>query len=451
MAADAFSEPDDAAGHEDLGVERITVPALPEAVRARVVSLATEALGSIPAESVPAPLRRIASFAPGRRARAAATPMAVALEDDDFRRRVDAQVRLAHPELAALASLHRASAADPVDVASTAYLLRPDDWVQTLRAAMEQVERREQTTESGRGAADARHVSRQLEQSRTQLREERQRHREQLASLKKDNAELRRRIATHRQRIASAEADAGAQTSEAQAVRDAAGRQVANAEAEARRLRARVTELEAESATLRRAERESRTAATVRARVLLDTLVDAASGLRRELALPPVDVLPADPVSARERPVSTAATRSLPADDPTWLKRLLELPKVHLVVDGYNVTKLAWPELSLSQQRTRLMRELAPVAARSGAEVTVVFDGADLGHTPTVKAPRGVRVRFSPPGVIADDVIRDLVAAEPADRAVAVVSTDREVAEGVRRSGAQAVESAALVRLLRRS
>jgi hypothetical protein len=59
-----------------------------------------------------------------------------------------------------------------------------------------------------------------------------------------------------------------------------------------------------------------------------------------------------------------------------------------------------------------------------------------------------VRVRFSPPGVTADDVIRDLVAAEPPGRPVAVVSADREVADGVRRTGARPVDSRALLRLL---
>ena len=49
---------------------------------------------------------------------------------------------------------------------------------------------------------------------------------------------------------------------------------------------------------------------------------------------------------------------------------------MHLIVDGYNVTKAAWPELSLERQRDRLLGGLAPMAARSGAEVTVVFDAA---------------------------------------------------------------------------
>ena len=44
-------------------------------------------------------------------------------------------------------------------------------------------------------------------------------------------------------------------------------------------------------------------------------------------------------------------------------------------------------------------------------------------------APRGVRVLFSAPGEIADDVIRRLVAAEPEGRPLMVVSSDKEVAD----------------------
>jgi hypothetical protein len=53
--------------------------------------------------------------------------------------------------------------------------------------------------------------------------------------------------------------------------------------------------------------------------------------------------------------------------------------------------------------------------------------------------------------VIADDVIRDLVAAEPRGRPVVVVSSDAEVVRDVSQEGARAVASSALTRLLGRS
>ena len=67
----------------------------------------------------------------------------------------------------------------------------------------------------------------------------------------------------------------------------------------------------------------------------------------------------------------------------------------------------------------------------------MVFDAAETDHRPPVTAPRGVRVLFSPRGVIADDVIRDLVAAEPAGRVVVVVTADQAVARDVIRDGAR--------------
>ncbi len=75
--------------------------------------------------------------------------------------------------------------------------------------------------------------------------------------------------------------------------------------------------------------------------------------------------------------------------------------------------------MSLERQRERLTSGLAPLVARTGAETTVVFDAADTPERPVVNRPRGVRVLFSPFGVIADDVIRELVAAEPQGRPLA--------------------------------
>ena len=93
------------------------------------------------------------------------------------------------------------------------------------------------------------------------------------------------------------------------------------------------------------------------------------------------------------------------------------------------MTKTGYPELSLADQRTRLVGALAPLAAQSGAEITVAFDG---GARPPVQppAPRGVRVLFSAADEIADDLIRRLVAAEPAGRPVVVVTSDRQVVTG---------------------
>nr|WP_237448691.1 NYN domain-containing protein [Nocardioides flavescens] len=113
------------------------------------------------------------------------------------------------------------------------------------------------------------------------------------------------------------------------------------------------------------------------------------------------------------------------------------MPRARLVVDGYNVTKSVWPTQSLEAQRSRLLTLLGALVARTGAETTVVFDGAGAEARGATVAPRGVRVVFSPAGVIADDVIRDLVDAEPSGRVVVVVTDDRALGADVRRAGAR--------------
>jgi predicted RNA-binding protein with PIN domain len=130
--------------------------------------------------------------------------------------------------------------------------------------------------------------------------------------------------------------------------------------------------------------------------------------------------------------------------DVAALDRLLALPNVHLIIDGYNVTKTGYGELSLEEQRVRLVGALAPLAAQSGAEITVAFDG---GERPPMQpaTPRGVRVLFSAADEIADDLIRRLVGAEPAGRPVIVATNDRQVITDVARSGAWSVPSPVLL------
>ena len=107
------------------------------------------------------------------------------------------------------------------------------------------------------------------------------------------------------------------------------------------------------------------------------------------------------------------------------------------MIDGYNVTKQRWPSASLEAQRSRLVAALGPLVARTGAETTVVFDAAESTVRTAMPAPRGVRVVFSPEGVIADDVIRQLVAAEPRGRVVVVV-TERPGGRARRGTGRRA-------------
>lgn len=132
------------------------------------------------------------------------------------------------------------------------------------------------------------------------------------------------------------------------------------------------------------------------------------------------------------------------------LQQLLEVAGIVAIVDGYNVSMEGWPSLDQHGQRTSLVSALGGLQARVPAAIHVVFDGDADGRRPTVAAPLPVRVHFSPADTEADDVILSMVAGLPTDAPVLVVSSDRRVAEGARRLGANAVRSSVLLDLLRR-
>jgi predicted RNA-binding protein with PIN domain len=88
----------------------------------------------------------------------------------------------------------------------------------------------------------------------------------------------------------------------------------------------------------------------------------------------------------------------------------------------------------------RLAREIAAFAAESGESVTVVFDGKPFE---VEAAP--ARVAFAPQGGpnAADDVIERMVAGSPSPGSTTVVTSDRDLAERVRRHGAAVVPARA--------
>jgi predicted RNA-binding protein with PIN domain len=124
---------------------------------------------------------------------------------------------------------------------------------------------------------------------------------------------------------------------------------------------------------------------------------------------------------------------------------------VVILVDGYNVSHAGWPGTPIADQRRRLVDALAELVARTGADVRVVFDGADIAEPPLVSTTaRPVRVTFSPPDVEADDVIVAEVAQIPAHRPVVVASSDRRVRDESRARGANLLRSSQLLVLLHR-
>ncbi|MEU0766029.1 MULTISPECIES: NYN domain-containing protein [Streptomyces] len=439
-------------GPQDGAAEVLDRP-LPDGVRRKVVQIVADGFGGLTVVELPAQLRQYARFTPSRRAKFAGNAMAAALETDPlFRQRIGEKLREAEPELTgALDSGSPPPAADPLDVAAAAYVLRPPGWVKLVTAAGEEAQRADAERADEETRAELERLRAELDRAREHTRAETERLRVELDAAKKETDSLHRKLRSALADVKRGEAALRKLRGEMEAVRAEGQAQVSAAESETRRLKARLGETEAALEAARRAAREGRSVEDMRVRLLLDTVLDAAQGLRRELALPPVSVRPAETVDAVEPGRMTPkdiAARALSEDDPAVLDQLLALPQAHLVVDGYNVTKTGYPQMPLEKQRLRLLGQLAQLAAQTGAEVTCVFDGAELAAPVLLAPPRGVRVLFSKPGVTADELIRQLVRAEPPGRPVIVASTDREVADGVARAGARPVASAVLLKRL---
>ncbi|MEU5362783.1 NYN domain-containing protein [Streptomyces sp. NPDC005925] len=439
-------------GPEDGAAEVLDRP-LPDGVRRRVVQIVSDGFGGLTMAELPAQLRQYARFTPARRAKFAGNAMAAALETDPlFRQRIGEKLREAQPEIAgSLDSGAPPPAADPLDVAAAAYVLRPTDWVKLVTAAGEEALRADAERADEESRAELERLRAELAQARDHTRAEIERLRAELEAAKREAESLHRKLRSALSDVKRGEAALRKAHAEIETVRAEGHTQVSAAESESRRLKARLAESEATLEATRRAAREGRSVEDMRVRLLLDTLLDATQGLRRELALPPVSVRPAETVDAVEPGRMTPkdiATRALSENDPAILDQLLALPQAHLVVDGYNVTKTGYPQMPLDKQRLRLLGQLSQLALQTGAEVTCVFDGAELAAPVLLAPPRGVRVLFSKPGVTADELIRQLVRAEPPGRPVIVASTDREVADGIARAGARPVASAVLLKRL---
>ncbi|QNE77871.1 RNA-binding protein [Streptomyces finlayi] len=445
------AEPADEA---ESAVEALDRP-LPEGVRRRVIALVSDAFGGLTVGELPGQLRQYARFTPTRRAKFAGNAMAAALESDPvFRRRIGERIAQTQPELAAtLEAGAPPAAADPVDVAAAAYVLRPAGWVKLVAAAGEEVQRADAERADEETRRELERLREELAQARGQTKSETERLRAELDAARKEAESLQRKLRSALSEVKRSEAALRRGGAEAETVRAEAAVQISAAESESRRLKARLGEAEASVEASRRAAREGRSVEDMRLRLLLDTVLDAAQGLRRELALPPSSIRPADSVEAvepgRMSPKDIAA-RALSETDPALLDQLLALPQAHLIVDGYNVTKTGYPQMPLEKQRLRLLGGLSVLAAQTGAEMTCVFDGAELAAPVLLAPPRGVRVLFSKAGVTADELIRQLARAEPPGRPVVVVSTDREVADGVAKAGARPVASALLLKRLSR-
>ena len=172
---------------------------------------------------------------------------------------------------------------------------------------------------------------------------------------------------------------------------------------------------------------------------------------------PPARPEPAGAPPRRER--SARPPRRVPVALPPGVlddsveaaDHLFRVPGITVLVDGYNASQLGWFELPIAEQRRRLVDALTELAARTGADISVVFDGADpVGPAVVPTTARLVKVSFSPADVEADDVVLARVADLDPGRAVVVASSDRRVGDGSAALGANVISSAQLLAALRR-
>jgi hypothetical protein len=280
--------------------------------------------------------------------------------------------------------------------------------------------------------------------------------------------DARRRAARDRERLGSVRQE----RDDARRRAETAERQVETTEQELTATRARMRQLETEVAELRKAlevadrDRERAVERERRRRVSeLTVLEEEVAALRRkdeerrardrrgadrerrrneELSRPrPAETAPRPPRLVPGRP------SRLPAGIVPGTREAAEL-FLHrgrrVLVDGYNVTLQHQANLGLEQQRTWLVTALANLARARGVVPTVVFDGERSGGQRGGPSVREVTVRFSAPGVTADDEI--VLDVEATDDPVVVVTDDRELLDRVRRSGADTIGSKQLIWVL---
>jgi predicted RNA-binding protein with PIN domain len=138
------------------------------------------------------------------------------------------------------------------------------------------------------------------------------------------------------------------------------------------------------------------------------------------------------------------------ADAPETLTEWLSTPHVHLLIDGYNVSKAegGFGDLRLETQRERLLQEVGKIARRHKVKATVIFDGSDIAPGTSRRARGPVEVEYSRSEEIADDHLIAKLEGLPKNPVV-VATNDRELQGRAARLGATIATSNQLLALIR--
>jgi predicted RNA-binding protein with PIN domain len=474
---------------------QVSLPPVPEQLLVPLLDTAGEMLRALEPIEVPPILRPVAEFDRRGLARGAARQQLLrAIEtESDFRDRAVEQFIARSDVAEVLDTWHAGDAFDFVGdaaessvlpiLASALYAARPPGWEFGLGVACAAFERhrlelqlgeddRERESqiagmaESRRRAEAARVAAEQkAELVERELRDERQSRRD--------------RDAAANQRVAAAErkfADVQSEMNAARAAVEAAEGRLEREAARARKFDEEVRELRRAAKEAEKKGRGSETDAglPVLRREDLRALIDAADIAQRlatglsgvadqaRRVLQPLTAAEAE-AEADDSPEPESDTKSVSRrpraqprvppgmveDDPDALDAMLRTPRAVLVVDGYNVSMLAWGDVPPAQQRDRLLSAVSELQLRTRARIILVFDGADVGSVLPPRRP-GVRVVFSPEGEEADAVVVRQAMDLPVEVPVVVASSDGWVGEHARESGARVVSSKTLLRALRR-
>jgi hypothetical protein len=355
---------------------------------------------------------------------------------------------------AALGKLRRAIEADPgfrrrlsagalpelVDPIGIEWLRRDEGWEQRVAALVAEHE----DAESRAGDESA---LRRSEKRREAAEHAAMRTRAELVALRSRVDELTAELAAARDVGRGAEDDVAGMRAELVAARRDARHANDRAEAARSRLadveasrdaaihRAEVAESQRDALLAERAERGGVEVSSAQVVALRD-LARSARGLADRLS----SLIEVGTTGRVALPLPGGVAR----DSQRTAEHLLKAPGALVLVDGYNVAKLAWPDDDLARQRERCLDLVDDLARRYGSDITVVFDGADVVGAHATRR-RMSRVVYSRPGVTADDVIRAEVAAAPVERPVVVVTNDQAIRRDVAAGGANWLTSDALL------
>lgn len=344
-------------------------------------------------------------------------------EDDTFRRRLAAG---AVPEL--------------VDPIGLEWLRREDGWEQRIAelvAASEEAEARAEEEAALRRAERRReaaeHVAVRTRAEIVALEARVDELAAQLSAVRDAGREVHQELDRMRAALEEARRDARHANDRADAARGRLATVVT--EREAAEHRAAVAEAQRDALLAERAERGG-VEVSAQQVVELRDLARSARGLADRLAS-------LIEVGTTGR-VPLALPGAVARDSQRAAEFLLRAPGALVLVDGYNVAKLAWPDDTLARQRERCLDLVDDIARRYGTDITIVFDGADVVGAHATRR-RMSRVVYSPAGVIADDVIRAEVRATPVERPVVVVTNDQAVRRDVAAAGANWLTSDAFL------